>query len=136
MLQNGNTTRGPTSKTDDIRKPFKEVPGLIDLDDQMSRFARAANLEEWLMTKVHDNIYAIENKLQGQAKITCSELAKMFSDRDPRTVDEIMRRVDDFVRLEKAYTADRHMQIPAERSKEVDIQVDRWMQIQADRSKQ
>ncbi|GJR95709.1 hypothetical protein Tco_0267883 [Tanacetum coccineum] len=33
----------------------------------------------------------------------CPELAKRFSDNIPKTVDEMLKRVDDYVRLEEAY---------------------------------
>ncbi|GKG54529.1 hypothetical protein Tco_0560184, partial [Tanacetum coccineum] len=35
----------------------------------------------------------------------CPELAKRYSDKVSKTVDEMMNRLDDFVRLEKAFAS-------------------------------
>ncbi|GJT98191.1 hypothetical protein Tco_1093709, partial [Tanacetum coccineum] len=96
---------------EDLSKPFKEVlkcprriiefstpgyrmpinakiyDGMGDPEDHISRFTGMGNQGEWLMPVSHK----------------CLELSKRFSDIIPKTVDKILKRVDDYVRLEEAF---------------------------------
>ncbi|GJU51996.1 hypothetical protein Tco_1221551 [Tanacetum coccineum] len=112
---------------------IKLYDGMTDLEDHLSRFASAANSEEWHMPvwcQIQQTLYgnargwferlpagSIDEWKDGRIldvpkimKISsfmnahkCPELAKRYSDKVPKTVDDMMVRLDDFVRSEEAF---------------------------------
>ncbi|GJR98356.1 reverse transcriptase domain-containing protein [Tanacetum coccineum] len=115
-MQDYNIAKGKEVVDEDLGKPFKEArrtpltrriiefagpeykmptniklyDGTADPEDHLSRFASAANSGEWPMHSFMDSVKS-------------PELAKRFSDKVPTTVNEMMERLDDFVRSEAAY---------------------------------
>ncbi|GJW62128.1 hypothetical protein Tco_0111463 [Tanacetum coccineum] len=114
--------KGKEVVDDDLRNPFKEalktpltrriiefagpeykMPSNIKLydgiaypEDHLGRFASATNL-------VIIGVPEVMKISSFMDSLKCPELAKRFSDKAPATVDEIMKRLDDFVRSEKAF---------------------------------
>nr|GEX53770.1 reverse transcriptase domain-containing protein [Tanacetum cinerariifolium] len=70
-----------------------------DPEDHLSRFASAADLEEYFIMGVPE-VMKISSFMDA---VKSPELAKCFSNKVPITVNEIMERLDDFVRSEEAY---------------------------------
>ncbi|GKA80478.1 hypothetical protein Tco_0787170 [Tanacetum coccineum] len=111
---------------EDLSKPFKEVlkcpftrrilspghkmsanakiyDGTGDPEDHVGRFVRIGNQGEWPMPMW---CRMFQQTLDGKARACshkCPELAKRFSDNIPKTVDEMLKRVDDYLRLEEAF---------------------------------
>ncbi|GKD15394.1 hypothetical protein Tco_1199801 [Tanacetum coccineum] len=85
--------------------------GATDPEDHLSRFSSATNSGEWSMP-----VWCLETGfITGVPEVMkissfmdahkCPELAKRFSDKVPKMVDEMMTRLDDFVRSEEAFTS-------------------------------
>ncbi|GJR34963.1 hypothetical protein Tco_1210647 [Tanacetum coccineum] len=84
---------------------LKIYNGSTDPDDHVTRFVGVANQGEWEMP-VWCRMF--QQTLDGPTRAfmcnsKCPELARRFFDQVPKTVTEIMRRVDDFVKSKEAY---------------------------------
>nr|GEX80869.1 hypothetical protein [Tanacetum cinerariifolium] len=94
--------------------------GTTNPEDHLGRFASAANSGECPMLRVGcfnklwtDHLGDETGFIMGVPKVKkissfmdllkCLELAKCFSDKAPTTVNEMMKRLDDFVRSERAF---------------------------------
>ncbi|GJS29146.1 reverse transcriptase domain-containing protein [Tanacetum coccineum] len=89
--------------------------GATDREDHLSRFSFAANSGEWPMPVWCQRWIVETGFITGVPEVMkissfmdahkCPKLAKRFSDKVPKTVDEMMARLDDFVRSEEAFTS-------------------------------
>ncbi|GJV93021.1 hypothetical protein Tco_1540834 [Tanacetum coccineum] len=118
---------GPEYKMPANNKLYDDT---IDPEDHLSRFASAANSGEWPMPEPHeitkivrkanDSLTTFKERwtvetgfIMGVLEVMkissfmdtvkSPELAKHFSNKVPTTVNEMMERLDDFVRSEEAY---------------------------------
>ncbi|GJT09009.1 hypothetical protein Tco_0843471 [Tanacetum coccineum] len=77
------------------------IEGWADLTEKFGeRFAFNKKTEE--MNYIPDVLEVIQI-LAFMSNSKCPELARRFSDRVPKTVTEMMRRMDDFMKSEEAY---------------------------------
>nr|GEW76363.1 reverse transcriptase domain-containing protein [Tanacetum cinerariifolium] len=103
-----NDNQGPGDERDeDLKRPYKEV--------LKSSFTRriiefsAPNHRIPTNLKIYDEmgyIQGVPEVMQISAFMSnskCLELARRFADQVPRTVTEMMKRVDDFIKSEEAY---------------------------------
>ncbi|GKE47671.1 hypothetical protein Tco_1478929 [Tanacetum coccineum] len=93
-----------------------------DLTDHLNRFVGAANSGEWpmpIVRKANETVTAFKEWtvetgfiigvpevmkiLSFMDSVKSPELAKRFASNVPKTVDEMMKRLDEFVRAEEAY---------------------------------
>nr|GEU35206.1 gypsy retrotransposon integrase-like protein 1 [Tanacetum cinerariifolium] len=111
---------------------IKLYDGTTDPKDHLSRFSSAANSGKWpmpvwchqteitkIVRKANETLVDFKERWVETGFITgvlevmkissfmdahkCPELAKRYSDKVPKTVDEIMTRLDDFVRSKEAF---------------------------------
>ncbi|GJX57910.1 hypothetical protein Tco_0289300 [Tanacetum coccineum] len=102
---------------------IKLYDGMTDSEDHLSQFSSAANSGEWPMPVWKEDVkQALSQVFRGGVrgggvmKISsfldahkCLELAKRYSDKVPKMVDEMMTRLDDFVRSKEAFA---RMELP------------------------
>ncbi|GJV33673.1 hypothetical protein Tco_1394073 [Tanacetum coccineum] len=86
---------------------IKIYDGTTDPEDHLGRFA---NLREAFTTRKVDGrdwfIMGVPEIMKISSfmdSLKCPELAKRFSDKAPTTMNEMMKRLDDFVRSKKAF---------------------------------
>nr|GEV06775.1 hypothetical protein [Tanacetum cinerariifolium] len=104
---------------DDLSKPFKEVlkcnrvfgsghrlptnekiyDGTGDPKDRITLFTGMGNQGEWPIAGVVLDV-STNTRWEGKG---CPELSKRFTNNIPKTVDEMPKRVDDYVRSEEAF---------------------------------
>ncbi|GJW56810.1 hypothetical protein Tco_0103541 [Tanacetum coccineum] len=95
-----------TKRIIDFLAPSHQMPtnlkiydGFTNPDDHVTHFVWAANQGEWQMPDVLEVMHI--SAFMSTSK--CPELAMRFFDQVPKTVTEMMKRVDDFVKFEEAF---------------------------------
>nr|GEZ74250.1 reverse transcriptase domain-containing protein [Tanacetum cinerariifolium] len=114
---------------------IKLYDGTTDPEDHLSRFSSAANSGEWplpvwchptkitkIVRKANETLVAFKERwivetgfITGVPEVMkissfmdshkCPELAKRYSDKAPKTMDEMTTRLDDFLRSEEAFAS-------------------------------
>ncbi|GKB02020.1 hypothetical protein Tco_0830064 [Tanacetum coccineum] len=101
---------------------LKIYDGYTDPDDHITRFVGATNQGEWEMPvwcmmfqqtldgpargwfdRVPNGVPEVMQISAFMSNLKCPELARRFADQVPRTVTEMMKKVEDFVKSEEAY---------------------------------
>ncbi|GJR00256.1 hypothetical protein Tco_0523240 [Tanacetum coccineum] len=107
----------------------KIYDGTGDSEDHIGQFVGIGNQGEWPMPVSESN--AIPNVLElmqissFMSSYKCPELAKCFADNVPRTVDEMLKRVDDYLRSKEAFC---NTELPRGEFQRKDVPV-QWLEL-------
>ncbi|GJZ52948.1 reverse transcriptase domain-containing protein [Tanacetum coccineum] len=99
---------------DDLEEKFLNRFGMLKACDkdptEITKIVRRANetlpnfRERWVSeSNAIPNVPALMRISSFMSSHKCPELSKRFSDKIPKTIDEMLRRVDDYVRSEEAF---------------------------------
>ncbi|GJT73516.1 reverse transcriptase domain-containing protein [Tanacetum coccineum] len=113
---------GSIDSWDDLEEKFLNRFGMLKACDkdptEITKIVRRANetlpnfRERWVSeSNAIPNVPELMRISSFMSSHKCPELSKRFSDKIPKTIDEMLRRVDDYVRSEEAF---RNTELPKE----------------------